>query len=235
MIDICLICARKGSKEVKNKNIRKILNIPLIGWSIKQALGSRLFENVYVSTDCRKIAKISKRFGADVPFIRSQKLSGDNVSKFLVWKDALAKIENITKKKIRYVIDLDCTNPIRTRKDIYGVIKMMKKNKKADAVITISKSRRNPYFNMVEKLKKGSLVISKKSKKKILSRQKAPGVFDIVANVYCIKADFLKKSKNLFDGKIYGYEIDQKKSIDIDTHHDLQIVKMFIKKLNKNV
>ena len=112
---------------------------------------------------------------------------------------------------------------------------MMKKNKKADAVITISKSRRNPYFNMVEKLKKGSLAISKKSKKKILSRQKAPSVFDIVANVYCMKADFLKKSNNLFDGKIYGYEIDQKKSIDIDTHHDFQIVKMLIKKLNKNV
>ncbi len=99
MIDICLICARKGSKEVKNKNILKIFNTPLIGWSIKQALSSRLFENVYVSTDCQKIAKISKRFGAEVPFIRSQKLSKDNTSKFLVWKDALAKIENITKKK----------------------------------------------------------------------------------------------------------------------------------------
>ena len=234
MIDICIICARKGSKEVKNKNIRKIFGTPLIGWSIKQAVSSRLFKNVYVSTDCKKIARISKKFGAKVPFLRSKKLSGDNVSKFLVWKDALKKIENITQKKIRYLVDLDCTNPIRNKKDIYGVIKMIKKNKRADAVITISKSRRNPYFNMVEKTNKGSLKISKKPKKNISSRQSSPSVFDIVTSVYCMKADFLKKSKSLFDGKIYGYEIDQNKSIDIDTDYDFEIVKMFLKKFNKN-
>ena len=99
MIDICVICARKGSKEVKNKNIRKIFGKTLITWSIRQAINSKLFYKVYVSTDSKKIAEISRKSGAEVPFLRSSKLSNDKVSKFLVWKNALKNIEKITKKK----------------------------------------------------------------------------------------------------------------------------------------
>ncbi len=235
MIDVCVICAREGSKEVKNKNIKKILGKTLISWSIRQAINSKLFYKVYVSTDSKKIAKISKKSGAEVPFLRSPKLSDDQVSKFFVWKNALKKIEQITKKKIRYYVDLDCTNPIRTKKDIVGVINLLKKNKKADGIVTICKSRKNPYFNMVEKSKNNFIKISKKIKNNIFSRQQAPKVFDIVANIYCLKAEYLKKSNHLLKGNILGYELEQHKSFDIDTKYDLEIVKMFLKKFVKNV
>tara|TARA_B100001057_G_scaffold454879_1_gene501020 strand:+ start:286 stop:993 length:708 start_codon:yes stop_codon:yes gene_type:complete len=235
MIDVCVICAREGSKEVKNKNIKKILGKTLISWSIRQAINSKLFYKVYVSTDSKKIAKISKKSGAEVPFLRSPKLSDDQVSKFFVWKNALKKIEQITKKKIRYYVDLDCTNPIRTKKDIVGVINLLKKNKKADGIVTICKSRKNPYFNMVEKSKNNFIKISKKIKNNIFSRQQAPKVFDIVANIYCLKAEYLKKSNHLLKGNILGYELEQHKSFDIDTKYDLEIVKMFLKRFVKNV
>ena len=142
MIDVCLICARGGSKEIKNKNITKILGKPLIAWSIIQALKSKIFKKVYVSTDSKKIAKISKKYGAEVPFLRSKKLSNDKISKFLVWKDAIKKIEKISNKKVRYLVDFDCTNPIREKKEIYGVINLLKKNKKADGCITICKAKK---------------------------------------------------------------------------------------------
>ena len=95
-----------------------------------------------------------------MPFLRSKKLSGDKVSKYLVWKDSLKKIENITRKKIRYFVDLDCTNPIRSKKDIANTIKLLKKNKNADAIVTIAQSKKNPYFNMLEKTKNKMLKIS---------------------------------------------------------------------------
>ena len=142
MIDVCIICARQGSKGVKNKNIKNILGKALITWSIKQAINSKLFYKVYVSTDSKTIANISKKNGAEVPFLRSKKLSGDKVSKYLVWKDSLKKIENITGKKIRYFVDLDCTNPIRSKKDIANTIKLLKKNKNADAIVTIAQSKK---------------------------------------------------------------------------------------------
>ena len=226
MIDVCVICAREGSKEVKNKNIKKILGKTLISWSIRQAINSKLFYKVYVSTESKKIAKISKKSGAEVPFLRSPKLSDDQVSKFFVWKNALKKIEQITKKKIRYYVDLDCTNPVRTKKDMLGAINFLKRNNKADGVVTVCKSKKNPYFNIVEKTKNNILKISKKLKKNVSSRQEAPKVYDIVANIYC-----LKEADYLLEGNIFGYEVEQSKSFDIDSKYDFEIVKMFLKKL----
>ncbi len=231
MIDVCVICARKGSKQVKNKNIKKINGKPLITWSIEQAIKSKLFYKVYVSTDSKKIAHISKKSGAEVPFLRPSRLSNDKVAKFLVWKNALRNIEKITKKKVRYYVDLDCTNPVRTKKDMIGVINFLKKNKKADGVVTVCKSKKNPYFNIVEKTNNNILKISKKLKKNVSSRQEAPKVYDIVANIYCLKAEYLKKANYLLKGNIFGYEVEQSKSFDIDSKYDFEIVKMFLKRL----
>ena len=71
---ICVIAARGGSKGVPNKNIRKLGDIPLIAHSIKTAISTNLFSSVIVSTENVKIAKISKQYGADVPFLRPKNL-----------------------------------------------------------------------------------------------------------------------------------------------------------------
>ena len=62
---------------------------------------------------------------------------------------------------------MDCTNPIREKKDIYGAINLLKKSKKADGCISICKAKKNPYFSMVEKSKKNMLKISKPLKYQI--------------------------------------------------------------------
>ena len=71
---ICIIPARKGSKRIKNKNIINFFGKPLIYYSIKAALKSKIFSKIIVSTDCKKIANISKKYGAEVPFLRNKKL-----------------------------------------------------------------------------------------------------------------------------------------------------------------
>ena len=86
---------------------------------------------------------------------------------------------------------------------------------------------------MVEKSKNNMLKLSKKTKNSIYSRQQAPKVFEIVANIYCLKAKYLKKAKNLLEGSVLGYEVEQYKSYDVDTKYDLEIMKMFFKKLTK--
>ena len=101
--------------------------------------------------------------------------------------------------------------------------------------MTVCKAKKNPYFNMVDKSKKSFLKISKKLNRRISSRQQAPKVFDIVANIYCLKSEYLRKSNHLLKGNILGYELEQIKSIDIDSKYDLEIVKMFFKKFKKNV
>ena len=59
MAVICTICARKGSKGIKNKALRKIHNVPLISYTIKQALSAKIFSHVVVSTDSREIQRVA--------------------------------------------------------------------------------------------------------------------------------------------------------------------------------
>jgi CMP-N,N'-diacetyllegionaminic acid synthase len=182
----------------------------------------------------KQLQKFQKKYGAEVLTTRPKKLATDKVSKFLVWKHSIELIEKILKKKIRFIVDLDCTNPLRNKSDILGTINLLKKNKKADASVTICKSKKNPYFNMVEKIKNKFLIISKKNKFNFTSRQSAPNVYDIVANIYCLRPEYLKRSKNFLEGKIIGYELEQNKSFDIDSKYDFEIVKMFLQK-NQNL
>ena len=72
---IALIPARSGSQRIKNKNIIKIFNHPLIAHSINEAKKTRLFEKIVVSTDSRIYAEIAKKYGAEVPFLRPVKIS----------------------------------------------------------------------------------------------------------------------------------------------------------------
>ena len=88
---VCIIPARGGSKRIKNKNIKKFAGFPMISHVIKMTVNSGLFSKVIVSTDSKKIAKISKNAGAEVPFLREKKLAGDKVSTFDVLKDVINK------------------------------------------------------------------------------------------------------------------------------------------------
>ena len=80
MKPICLIAARRNSKGVPNKNIKLFLGKPLISYAIIKAKNSKIFQDIIVSTDDRKIASIAEKYGAKVPFIRPKKLAQDNTS-----------------------------------------------------------------------------------------------------------------------------------------------------------
>ena len=89
---IAVIPARSGSKRIKDKNIKNFLGRPIISYTIKKLIDSRIFDRVYVSTNNKKIANLSTKFGAEVPFLRSKKLGGDNVSTVDVISEFLLKL-----------------------------------------------------------------------------------------------------------------------------------------------
>ena len=85
----CLICARGGSKGLRNKNIKKFHGKPLIEWTFKIAKSINKFSNIILSTDSLKIANIAKKNGLQVPFLRPKNLAKDNSKELDVWKHAL--------------------------------------------------------------------------------------------------------------------------------------------------
>ena len=80
MKSIAIIPARGGSKRIPGKNIKDFCGKPIIAYSIQAALDSHVFETVMVSTDSKEIAEIAKKYGAEVPFYRSEETSSDYAS-----------------------------------------------------------------------------------------------------------------------------------------------------------
>ena len=98
MRTIAIIPARGGSKRIPKKNIKLFYDKPIISYSIKVALDSKLFDEVMVSTDDIEIASLAKEFGAKVPFIRSKKASDDFATTFDVVKEVIEKYEDNNQK-----------------------------------------------------------------------------------------------------------------------------------------
>ena len=98
-------------------------------------------------------------------------------------------------------------------------------------LVSVTKSRKNPYFNMLE-IKNRNISLVKKTSKEVVARQKSPVVYDMNASIYIWKRDKLFKSRNLLQKSLSIYEMPQEKSIDIDTKLDLRINEILIKKLN---
>ena len=100
MLVLCTICARGGSKGLPNKALKLINDKPLIAYTIEQALNSKVFDHILVSTDSKIINKKAKSFGADAWFIRPKELATDTANKISVIRHALHESEKYYKKNL---------------------------------------------------------------------------------------------------------------------------------------
>lgn len=217
----CIIPARSGSKRIKNKNLKKFFGKPLIYYSIKLALKSKVFNDVIVSTDSKKIEKIAKNLGAKVPFLRSKKNSLDNAPIIDVLKEVVSK----AKIKEEYICCIYPTAPLLKVKDLKKGIKMINDN--YDQIIAISEFV-TPIQRAFIKYKKSFIkFINPKYK---FSRSQDlnktffdTGTFAIYKNKNIIN---YKKIKNL---KIGFVEIDRYSAVDINNNDDLDFAKFLFK------
>ena len=143
--------ARSGSKGIKNKNLIKFNKKPLISWAIQDSINSKLINKTFVSTDCLKIARVAKKAGANIPFIRPKKLSTSISPEYLSWHHAINFLKD-QKDLPDLFVSVPCTAPLRTSKDLDNMITLYLKEK-ADFVVGICDSHRSPYFNLMKKKK----------------------------------------------------------------------------------
>ena len=227
MKPICIIAARGGSKGVPNKNIRLLGKKPLIAHTIESAIKSKLFSSVIVSTENKKITNIAKKYGATVPFYRPKKLATDNASMDDVLLDVIKKLK-LLEYEFEVVVNRDCTAPFIQNSDIKESINLLDR-KKCDAVVAGYNTHLNPYFNMMEKNASGYLEFSKKSKKRIESRQNAPVVYQLTGLQTFNVKQFLKY-KRIYMPKILPLEILPETGLMIDTEFEFQIANQIAKK-----
>ena len=220
---IAIIPARKGSKEIPNKNIKIIGGKPLIAWTIEQALSSKKISRVVVSTDSKEIAKVAIKSGATVPFIRPEKISGDLSTTEETLKHALLTYEKIINKKFKICIFLTCTDIFREKKWIKQGLNLLKNNKKLQSVFVGSKTHKNFWEqNKLKKQKKWKRL--KKRMKYYSSRQIRQFIVREDTGLFCAsRADLWRKGKRIGDNVEIIFNNNNFSAIDIHDVNDLKL------------
>ncbi len=226
MKPICFIAARGGSKGVKGKNIKKLGGKPLIAYTIESAKKSKIFSHVIVSTENKLIAKIAKRFGAEVPFQRPKILATDDASFDDVLLHGIKKLRELG-YDFNVIVNRDCTVPFIKNSDIIGAIKLQKE-KKCHMVCGVYRQHHNPYFNMMEKNKHGFLRFSKQLAKNPENRQSAPVVFQL-NGLFVLNVNNFLKHKKFYMHKTLPYEIPPERGLMIDTEFEFKIAELIVK------
>lgn len=111
---IAIIPARGGSKRIPKKNIKEFCGKPIIAYSIMAAIDSGVFDEVMVSTDSEEIAAISSKYGAKVPFYRSNETSGDYATTAQVVMEVLNQYKKLG-RNYEYAFCLYPTAPFLTK------------------------------------------------------------------------------------------------------------------------
>lgn len=227
---ICIITARKNSKGIKNKNLKKINNKELIFYPIKAAKKSKLIDQVVVTTDSKRIANISKKYGAYVPFLRPKKFSTDNAKSF----DAINHCLNFFfKKKIYYdyFVLLEPTSPFTTTKDINrGIKKLLKNEKIAEALVTVTKVEQ-AHPNFLSRIKKNHLIRPYQTKNfNFKRRQDLSKLYFFDGSLYVSNVNSYLKKKTFNHDKTLAFELPKYKSIEIDDLTDLKLAKLILSK-----
>jgi CMP-N,N'-diacetyllegionaminic acid synthase len=210
---LVIIPARKGSKGIPGKNKKLLNGKPLIQYTIDIALSVIPKKNIYVSTDDEDILEIAKNNGLSCENLRPISISGDNSSAREVMLYEASRCENI----IDQIIYLQPTSPLRKKKHLIEALNLFEVGK-TDMVVSVSRTKSNPYFNLYEENTDGYLKISKNSTFK--TRQSVPEVFEINGAIYIIDIRKLREKEINEFKMVKKYIMPKENSIDIDDDID---------------
>lgn len=213
---IAIIPARSGSKGLKDKNIMSLRGKPLLAYSIEAALESHLFDTVIVSTDSEQYAKIAREYGAEVPFLRSEKSSSDTAS---TRECIIEVLENYKKrgKTFSTLMILQPTSPLRTYINITEAYNLyIKKN--AKSVISVCEVEHSPLWcNTLKDDLSMENFISEKADDR---RQMLDKYYRINGAIYLHDVKYYLNHKYIYDNTCVAYVMPNSESVDIDNNMD---------------
>lgn len=224
--NIAVIPARSGSKRVPRKNIRDFFGKPMIAHTIEAAIQSNIFSRIIVSTDSEDIAKISRRFGAEVPFLRDSHLSDDYTPVSLVTLNALDRLDPKS-INFQYVAQLMPNCPLRTEKDIKDSYFQFIETGVDSQISVTCYGWLNPWWAMKRNDKYILEPIFHEQMNK--RSQDLPEVFCPTGAIWWAKTDVLRLEKTFHIANRTGWEIPWQRAIDIDDEEDWQMAEFLMK------
>jgi len=217
---LAIIPARGGSKGIPRKNIKKLAGYPLIAYSIAIARQSSSVTRVVVSTDDEEIAGISRRFGAETPFLRPPELAQDDTLDLPVFQHALNWLKENEKYMPQAVVHLRPTTPTRERNSVDRAVKMLFDHPNADSVRSITSTDQNPYKMwkiQPDGLMEPLIPVEGMSESYNAPRQSLPSVYWHNGQIDVIRSETLLMKNSMSGNSILPILLDPMYSIDIDS------------------
>lgn len=224
MKNIAIVPARSGSKGLKDKNIKELCGKPLMAYSIEAAYRSGQFDEVMVSTDSVKYADIARKYGAEVPFLRSTVTAGDTASSWDMVEEVLQGYERIGQKFDTFCL-LQPTSPLRASEDIKAAYALYHA-KNASAVISLCELE-HPLSWCGMLGENGSLdgFIKREQGKR---RQTQEKYYRLNGAIYIVSTSEFRKDTFLYRENSYAYIMSREQSVDIDTELDFRFAEFLM-------
>lgn len=229
MNKICIITARGGSKRIPKKNIKEFCGKPIIAYSIEAALKSKLFDEVMVSTDDIEIAEVAKKYGASVPFMRSEKNSDD----FAGTEDVILEVLDAYKnngKQYDYFCCLYPTAPFITSERLMLADENLSNNADANGIMSVVKFSFPPQRGFIQQ---NSYLNFKWPKYKDARSQDLIPMYHDAGQFYIVKIEAFYKYKTVIPTKMMLLELDELEVQDIDNISDWEVAEFKYSFLNK--
>lgn len=225
---LAVIPARAGSKRLPKKNIMPLVGKPMIVWTIEAALASGIFKDVLVSTDSEEIAELSRRLGAQAPFLRNPEDASDHASIHIATLNALERMEGYQCINYDFVIQLMPNCPCRNAEDILLAYHNLT-NKSLNSQISVFKfGWMNPWWALrIENDMESPISLFPTEFKK--RSQDLKELYCPSGAVWIAKADFLKQEKTFYGKGYRTFTLNWKSAIDIDNLDDFQMAEMILK------
>jgi CMP-N,N'-diacetyllegionaminic acid synthase len=184
-----------------------------MAYSVEAALLSGMFDIVHVSTDSEKYAEIAKRYGADVPFLRSAENSSDTASS---WDTVLEVLEKYSKlgKSFDNVMLLQPTSPLRKSDDIIAAFSLMD-YKKANSIVSVCQGH---YHNTLPA--DGTLTDFFRNGENNKRRQDTDTFYRVNGAIFLINTAYFLNDQNIYRSSSFAYIMDKRRSVDIDDEID---------------
>ncbi len=219
---LALIPARGGSKRIKNKNITDFCEKPIISYPITVAKNSGLFTDVMVSTDDARIAEVAKNYGADVPFLRSEKNSDD----FATTTDVILEVVSDYQKQGRHYDLICCIYPtaIFVTEQILRTAKDYLSTGKANSVFPIVKFSFPPQRGL--RMGEDGFTTFINKEHEFTRSQDLEPIYHDSGQFYFLRTEDFLREKALVLSKTKPIIVEETQVQDIDNITDLQIAEL---------
>ena len=213
-----IIPARSGSKKMPHKNIRMFMGKPLIAWTILATRRSGVVDEIFVSTDSERYAMIAKRYGANVPFLRPDDLSGDTnpASDYII--HAINEYNIRYKRTFDYFILLQPTSPLRTPEQIRDGVAMAVDG---DYTSIVAFSPYHEDLRLVRPLPEDMNLADAGAPNDTL-RQESERLYRVNGMIYISRCETYADTKSFYGPKGKAMIIDSDDTVDIDDESDFQ-------------